>query len=219
MTAPVHHRTPWPGGSPPHVRNTSPSRRSPRPTPRPTPRVVRAALAAAVLLGSVIALAVAGPEAGSTAIAVLAVFAAAVWFWVFTDVDDTFVALGAAVVLTVLGMSDADALFGSLGDDTMWLLIAAFIIAFAVSSSGLATRAAAFVVTAARGPRSLVHLLTIALVATAFAVPSTSGRAALALPVFLALAHVLADRPALVRSSRPACSARTSTRRSPPPTW
>src|SRR5690606_36766047 len=59
--------------------------------------------------------------------------------------------------------------------------------------------AAVFVVTGARGPRSLVHLLTAALLATAFAVPATSGRAALALPVFLALARVLADRPALVR--------------------
>lgn len=193
MTAPVHHRTPWPGGSSPHARTTPPRHL------RPTPRVVRAATAAAGLAAGVAALAALGPEAGVAAIPTLTVFAAAVWFWVFTDVDDTFVALGAAVVLTVLGISDPDALFGSLGDDTMWLLIAAFIIAFAVSASGLATRAAAFVVTGARGPRSLVHLLTAALVATAFAVPATSGRAALALPVFLALARVLTHRPALVR--------------------
>lgn len=197
MTVTVHHRTPWPGGPPPHARSTPPGRR--RPLPRPTGRVVRAVAAAVALGAGVTALAVAGPDAGAAAVPTLTVFAAAVWFWIFTDVDDTFVALGAAVVLTVLGVSAPDALFGSLGDDTMWLLIAAFIIAFAVSASGLATRAAAFVVTGARGPRSLVHLLTAALVATAFAVPATSGRAALALPVFLALARVLADRPALVR--------------------
>lgn len=161
--------------------------------------MIRAAAAAAVLLGLVVALAVAGPDAGSTAVPTLGVFALAVWFWVFTNVDDTFVALGAAVVLSVLGISESDVLFSSLGDDTMWLLIAAFIIAYAVGESGLASRAAAFVVTGARGPRSLVHLITIALVATAFAVPATSGRAALALPVFLVLARVLADRPALVR--------------------
>lgn len=193
MSAPVHHRTPWPGGSPRHARSTPPR------WVRPSPRMLRAAVAAPVLAAGVVALSAAGPAAGAAAIPTLTVFATAVWFWVFTDVDDTFVALGAAVVLTVLGISDPDALFGSLGHDTMWLLIAAFIIAFAVSASGLATRAAAFVVTGARGPRSLVHLLTAALVATAFAVPATSGRAALALPVFLALARVLADRPALVR--------------------
>jgi di/tricarboxylate transporter len=44
----------------------------------------------------------------------------------------------------------------------------------------------------------LVHLTTAALVVTAFAVPATSGRAALALPVFLALAKALADRRRLV---------------------
>lgn len=159
----------------------------------------RAGAAAVVLAAGITALAVFGPDASGSAVPTLAVFAVAVWFWVFTDVDDTFVALSAAVVLTVVGITDADALFGSLGDDTMWLLIAAFIIAYAVSESGLATRAAAFVLTGARGPRTLVHLITIALVATAFAVPATSGRAALTLPVFLVLARVLADRPALVR--------------------
>jgi di/tricarboxylate transporter len=46
--------------------------------------------------------------------------------------------------------------------------------------------------------RQLVHLTTAALVVTAFAVPATSGRAALALPVFLALAKALADRKRLV---------------------
>lgn len=205
MSAPVHHRTPWPGEGPGRSGGTG-GRGAPGRPPgdrarlrRPTPRTARAVAAALVLAGLVGAVAVFGPAAPSAAVPTLGVFALAVWFWVFTHVDDTFVALGAAVALSVLGITDADVLFGSLGDDTMWLLIAAFIIAYAVAESGLATRAAAFVVTGARGPRSLVHLVTAALVGTAFAVPATSGRAALALPVFLALARVLADRPALVR--------------------
>lgn len=195
MSSPVHHRTPWPGESTTPDRGAGPR----RPWVRPTARAVRAAVAAVVLAGLVTAVGLLGPDAGPSAVPTLAVFALAVWFWVFTDVDDTFVALGAAVVLAVAGISDTDVLFGSLGDDTMWLLIAAFIIAYAVAESGLATRAAAFVVTGARGPRTLAHLVTGALVATAFAVPATSGRAALALPVFLVLARVLAHRPALVR--------------------
>ncbi|PRX98144.1 hypothetical protein CLV72_105497 [Allonocardiopsis opalescens] len=48
--------------------------------------------------------------------------------------------------------------------------------------------------------RQSAHLCTPALLVTALAVPSTSGRTALALPVFVALAHVLADRPAVVRA-------------------
>lgn len=211
MTAPVHHRTPWPGGPPSGDRDREDRSQEDRGhedrgsrLPRPTPRVLRAGAAALLLVAGLVALAVLGPDptgqsTAGAAVPTLAVFGLAVWFWVFTDVDDTFVALGAAVVLTVMGVTDSDVLFGSLGDDTMWLLIAAFIIAYAVSESGLATRAAAFVLTGARGPRTLVHLVTLALVATAFAVPATSGRAALTLPVFLVLARVLADRPALVR--------------------
>jgi fluoride ion exporter CrcB/FEX len=47
---------------------------------------------------------------------------------------------------------------------------------------------AAFLVAGVSSARALFHLLTAGLVVTAFAVPSTSGRAALALPVFVALA-------------------------------
>ncbi|WP_211348872.1 SLC13 family permease [Nocardioides litoris] len=130
----------------------------------------------------------------------LVVFALAVWAWVFTSLDDTYVALGATVSLVLLGVLSTDEMFQTLGDDTVWLLLAAFVIAAGVTSSGLATRATAYVVSAARSPRQLAHLLTAALVVTTFAVPSTSGRAALALPVFLALAAVFADRPRLVKA-------------------
>ncbi|GHJ93577.1 hypothetical protein SNE510_30960 [Streptomyces sp. NE5-10] len=50
----------------------------------------------------------------------------------------------------------------------------------------------------ARSGDRTVDLTAAALVVTAFAVPATSGRAALALPVFLALAHALAGRRRLV---------------------
>jgi len=132
--------------------------------------------------------------------ATLAVFSLAVWAWVFTRLDDTYVALGATVALVLIGVLSTEAMFASLGDDTVWLLLAAFVIAAGVTSSGLATRATAYVVSAARTPRQLFHLLTAALVVTTFAIPSTSGRAALALPVFVCLATVLADQPRLVRA-------------------
>lgn len=80
----------------------------------------------------------------------------------------------------------------------MWLLICAFVLAAAVTRTGLAGRAAAFLVSGARTVRQLAHLTTAALVVTAFAVPATSGRAALALPVFLALTRALAGRKRLV---------------------
>lgn len=127
------------------------------------------------------------PDARAT----LVVFAAAVWLWVFSTVSDTFVALGAASVIVLIGVIDVDDLFAPLGDQTVWLLIGAFIIASAVTSSGLAVRAAVALSVGVASPRVLVHLLTLAVVCTAFAVPATSGRAALVLPVFLALTAVV----------------------------
>lgn len=128
----------------------------------------------------------------------LAVFALATCAWIGTPIDDTYIALGAGLALTATGVISSDTLFGTLGDETVWLLICAFVLAAAVARSGLAGRAAAFLVSGARSVRQLTHLTTAALVVTAFAVPATSGRAALALPVFLALAKVLADRGRLV---------------------
>ena len=128
----------------------------------------------------------------------LGVFAVAIWLWIFSSIGDTYVALGAAVVLVVLGVLPDELLFTSLGEDTVWLLLAAFVIAAGITASGLSTRAAAFIVTGARSVRQLAHLTTATLVATAFAVPSTSGRAALAVPVFVALATVFAHRRRLV---------------------
>ncbi|WP_030564259.1 SLC13 family permease [Streptomyces aureocirculatus] len=128
----------------------------------------------------------------------LAVFALATCAWIGTPIDDTYIALGAGLALTATGVISSDTLFGALGDATVWLLICAFVLAAAVARSGLAGRAAVFLVSGARSVRQLTHLTTAALVVTAFAVPATSGRAALALPVFLALAKALADRRRLV---------------------
>lgn len=135
---------------------------------------------------------------GGEARLTLAVFALATCAWIGTPIDDTYIALGAGLALTVTGVISNDTLFGTLGDSTVWLLICAFVLAAAVTRTGLAGRAAAFLVSGARTVRQLTHLTTAALVVTAFAVPATSGRAALALPVFLALAKALADRKRLV---------------------
>ncbi|MYS64640.1 SLC13 family permease [Streptomyces sp. SID5473] len=138
------------------------------------------------------------PGLGGDARITLGVFAIATCAWIGTPIDDTYIALGAGLALTATGVITSDTLFGTLGDDTVWLLICAFVLAAAVARTGLAGRAAAFLVTGARTVRQLVHLTTAALVVTAFAVPATSGRAALALPVFIALAKALSDRKRLV---------------------
>ena len=130
----------------------------------------------------------------------LLVFALAVGAWMFTRLDDTFVALAAALVLVLTGALRGEDLFGALGGTTIWLLIAAFVLAAGISATGLPARVAVAVIGRARGVRQLAHLVTAAVILTAFAVPATSGRAALTLPVFLALAKGLAGRPRVVRA-------------------
>ena len=129
----------------------------------------------------------------------LCIFLAAVWFWIFSPVEDTYVALGAAVALVISGAMPTQSLFDALGEESVWLLMAAFVIASAVASTGLAARGAAFVITGARSVRQLAHLTSLGLIVTAFAIPATSGRAALVLPIFLALRTALKDRPAVVK--------------------
>lgn len=148
------------------------------------------------------ALPVVDPVTGHTSVlepagrVTLAIFAVAVWAWAFTPLDDTYTALGAGVALVLCGVVSADALFATLGDDTIWLLVGAFVLAVGVTSSGLATRCAAWLVSGEGSTRYLVHLTTTALVVTTYAVPATSGRAALVLPVFAAIATVVAEHGA-----------------------
>ncbi|MDO4255403.1 MAG: SLC13 family permease [Kocuria sp.] len=128
----------------------------------------------------------------------LVVFASAVFLWIFSRLDDTYIALGAAILLIAMGVIDDVELFSSLGEDTIWLILSAFIIAAGVTASGLAARIAGYVMTGATSIHQLLHLVTLFLVVTAFAVPSTSGRAALTLPIFLALAAVFREQQRVV---------------------
>ncbi|MBO3723641.1 anion permease [Actinomyces bowdenii] len=161
----------------------------------PWGRILPSAVALALCLGVAAAhlLTPAGPSVQATI--TLIIFITAVWAWAFTRVDDTYVSLGAGTALVLSGSLSPEDLFSSLGDDTIWLLVAAFVIAVGVTASGLTARAAAWLVTGTNRPRVLFHLITAAIVGTVFAAPSTSGRAALLLPVFVAIAKALRARP------------------------
>lgn len=130
----------------------------------------------------------------------LAVFAIAVLAWMTGRLDDTFVGLAAVCTLVLVGIVPSETLFATLGSETVWLLIAAFVLAAGLTRTGLPTRLAILLCSRAGSVRGVTHRITAALVGTALAVPATSGRAALALPVFVALATALADRPAVVRA-------------------
>jgi sodium-dependent dicarboxylate transporter 2/3/5 len=65
----------------------------------------------------------------------LLVFVAAVYLWIATPVNDSYVALAAAVVLVVTGVLGQSDFNSTLGDDLIWLLIGAFVIAAAVNAT------------------------------------------------------------------------------------
>ncbi|MBL8153855.1 MAG: anion permease [Anaerolineae bacterium] len=148
--------------------------------------------ALAALISAAIVLIIASiPDLGIHAKVAFITFGLAIVGWTLTDINDTYIALAAAIVFTATGIDEPSEFFETLGDPLIWLMFASFIIAAAVKVSGLSERMALWVTRYASNVRQLFVLLTIVLIATAFLVPSTSGRAALMLPVFLAIRAVM----------------------------
>jgi di/tricarboxylate transporter len=113
--------------------------------------------------------------------------------WVGTRLPESVVALCAALALVLAGAVPEDRLYAALGSDLVWLLLAAFLIAAVIKESGLAGRLVAPLTARRPGFAVLMGATATVTAATAFVLPSTSGRAALLLPVFLALLPTLPD--------------------------
>ncbi|MFB9965834.1 SLC13 family permease [Sinosporangium siamense] len=187
----------------PPTNPTDPSSKEPRKRRKPRISLWIAFIVLAVLAAVPVGLfqLLPGPEEGlpNAGRITLVVFICAVLAFLSGRIDDTFVGLAAAVTLVLVGVLDSTELFRSLGGETIWLLIAAFVMAAGLSATGLPARFAVLLISKATTVRQLAHLITGALLMTALAVPATSGRAALALPVFVSLAHALSPRKRVVR--------------------
>ena len=128
----------------------------------------------------------------------LIVVVLAVIGWTLTRVPDSLVAIAGALLMVGLGVLQAEDLYASLGSEMIWLLLAAFVMAAVLKASGLLERLVFAAIRPFASVGSLFYGLALVIAFTAFLVPSTSGRAALLLPVFLVLAERLPD-PRLVR--------------------
>lgn len=156
-------------------------------TPATQPSGLRRSIGPA-LVGVALATVWVAPGAPLAARLTLTVFVAAIVAWTATDLDDTLIALGAAAAATLVSAGgDMTEFHASLGSATVWLLIASFVIAAAVQASGLATIVVSAMLRRATTVSSLFWRITGAIGLLTFAIPATSGRAALALPVFVAL--------------------------------
>ena len=143
-----------------------------------------AVLAAAVLLPAGL---------GSAGRVSLFAFGLAVILWTATDFNAAYVALAAVLLLVVTGAVPQQRLFDSLASDVVWLMIGAFVLGAAIQSSGLAGRLTRLVAERANNVGQMFWLMTTALLPLSFLVPSTSGRAAVALPVFRAVSDAAGD--------------------------
>lgn len=124
---------------------------------------------------------------------VLIIMIFAVIGWVATRLPDSLVALIAALALVVSGAQPEEALTNTLGEQIVWLLLAAFVIAAVIKEAGLAERLVAPLTRSAPCVLPFFLMTGAAISLTAFLLPSTSGRAALLLPVYLALLAALPD--------------------------
>lgn len=137
-------------------------------------------------------------DLGETGRLALLVTGLAVIGWTLTPLPDSLVAIVSAVALVGLGVVAPDDLYATLGKEMIWLLVAAFVIGAVLKASGLVERLTLWATRPFRTVTGLFFGLAGIIAATAFLVPSTSGRAALLLPIFLALADRMPD-PRLVR--------------------
>lgn len=149
-----------------------------------------AAIALAACLGSIIWLFLPGDSAAKLT---LAVFASTVILWIMTPLDRTAIALVAALALVIGGADTPQNFYSSLGNPLIWLLVGAFVVAHALSAIRLSDRLASAALKGARSVSGLFYALMLVITATAFVIPSTTGRAALLLPVFLTLAASIGD--------------------------
>lgn len=174
-----------------------------KPAPAPafmSTRLLISLLGATLLIAATAYAGLTDPDLGARGALALAIFILAIWAWIFSPLSDTYISLAAAILLVLTGIISTDTFTASLGNSAVWLLVAAVVIAQGLTASGLTRRMTAALVTRARTPRQLAHLFNLSLFLTVYLVPSPSGRAALALPVYRALSDALPDRPQLVKT-------------------
>jgi anion transporter len=121
-------------------------------------------------------------------------FMLAAILWSTTAISADYVALGTMLLLVLAGGSPQEQLFNALASDVIWLMIGAFVLGGAVQKTGLAARLTQLVVSRAHTVGSVFWLVTTVLIPLTFFIPSTSGRAAVTIPVFRSIAEATDDR-------------------------
>lgn len=110
-------------------------------------------------------------------------FLSAMTLWIATKIPAGFVAIALIAFIILMNAAEPDLLYHSLSEEVVWLMIGAFIIGEAVKVSGLAERLTHSILSKSNKKNNLLLGLSSVLFTSAFFIPSTSGRAALSMPI------------------------------------
>lgn len=124
----------------------------------------------------------------------LIVFLLSMAMWIGTKFPAGYVAISALAATILLNGAEPDLLYQSLSAEVVWLMIGSYVLGEGVKQSGLAGRMSAAVLRRAENPDKLFLWTVLALQPLAFFIPSTSGRAALTLPIVKNLSGRLSQK-------------------------
>ncbi|MEK5444340.1 SLC13 family permease [Fredinandcohnia sp. FSL W7-1320] len=110
-------------------------------------------------------------------------FLSAMTLWVTTKIPAGFVAISLIVFTILMNAGEPNLLYESLSEKVVWLMIGSFIIGEAVKESGLADRVTLMLLSKSKDKGKVLAGVSSILFASAFFIPSTSGRAALSMPI------------------------------------
>lgn len=110
-------------------------------------------------------------------------FLSAMTLWVGTKIPAGYVAVSLILFIIVMQAAEPELLYHSFGEEIIWLMLGAFIIGEAIRVSGLADRFTQSMMERAKNKNVIIRPLTYVLCMSAFFIPSTSGRAALSMPI------------------------------------
>ena len=124
--------------------------------------------------------------------AALAMFVFALLMWISKPIPIYQTSIIAILLLPMLGIVKKQSIaFGTLGFDIIWLMVAAFVLTSAMSTTNLGKRIALVMVTKfGKTPVQTMLVLVAVNFILAFFVPSTTARASLLVPIALVLLEV-----------------------------
>ncbi|KXH80697.1 SLC13 family permease [Sporosarcina sp. HYO08] len=121
-------------------------------------------------------------------------FLSAMTLWISTKIPAGFVAISLLVFIVLMKAGSQELLYHSLAEEVVWLMVGSFIIGEAVKQSGLAERLTQSILKKSGNKNSVLFGVTSVLFASAFFIPSTSGRAALSMPIIKQLGPIFSDK-------------------------